>query len=241
MTTNSRFSSGVGLAACASLLLLLISVSACTSIPANSSEPGNVGDAKAAATAYHDSGAYQHDLAAAIAPAERWLQQRAPQVSRPALVLDIDETALSNWVEIRANDYGFIPGGPCDDLPRGPCGWIAWERRAEAPAIGSTLELYKEARSLHVAVFFVTGRHEAERPYTEQNLRHAGYDGWQRLYMEADGARYRSAADFKAAVRAAIEQADYTIIANVGDQPSDLAGGHAERTFLLPDPFYRVP
>ena len=71
--------------------------------------------------------------------------------------------------------------------------------------------------------------------------RHAGYDGWQRLYMEADGARYRSAADFKAAVRAAIEQAKYTIIANVGDQPSDLAGGHAERTFLLPDPFYRVP
>ena len=29
-------------------------------------------------------------------------------------------------------------------------------------------------------------------------------------------------------------------IANVGDQPSDLAGGYAERTFLLPNPFYRI-
>jgi hypothetical protein len=29
----------------------------------------------------------------------------------------------------------------------------------------------------------------------------------------------------------------YTIIANIGDQPSDLAGGFAERVFLLPDPF----
>ena len=30
-------------------------------------------------------------------------------------------------------------------------------------------------------------------------------------------------------------------IANMGDQPSDLLGGHAENKFLLPDPFYRVP
>jgi hypothetical protein len=29
-------------------------------------------------------------------------------------------------------------------------------------------------------------------------------------------------------------------IANVGDQPSDLAGGYAERTFLVPNPFYRI-
>ena len=37
-----------------------------------------------------------------------------------------------------------------------------------------------------------------------------------------------------------IEQANYTIIANVGDQPSDLAGGYAKRA-LLTDPFYRIP
>ncbi|WP_264815995.1 hypothetical protein [Acidomonas methanolica] len=30
-------------------------------------------------------------------------------------------------------------------------------------------------------------------------------------------------------------------MANIGDQPSDLAGGHAVRGFLLPNPFYRVP
>jgi acid phosphatase len=28
------------------------------------------------------------------------------------------------------------------------------------------------------------------------------------------------------------------IIANMGDQASDLAGGHAEKTFKLPNPFY---
>jgi hypothetical protein len=37
------------------------------------------------------------------------------------------------------------------------------------------------------------------------------------------------------------EQQGYTIIANMGDQPSDLDGGLSERTFLLPNPFYRIP
>ncbi|HEX7427555.1 MAG TPA: hypothetical protein VF328_11535 [Mycobacterium sp.] len=30
-------------------------------------------------------------------------------------------------------------------------------------------------------------------------------------------------------------------MANVGDQPSDLDGGFAEQTYLLPNPFYRIP
>ena len=50
-----------------------------------------------------------------------------------------------------------------------------------------------------------------------------------------------SAADYKTPIRAAIEKEGYTIVANIGDQPSDLLGGFAERIFLLPNPFYRVP
>ena len=38
-----------------------------------------------------------------------------------------------------------------------------------------------------------------------------------------------------------IEQQGYTIIANIGDQPSDLDGGFSEQTYLLPNPFYRIP
>jgi hypothetical protein len=59
--------------------------------------------------------------------------------------------------------------------------------------------------------------------------------------MVPNGAHFHSAADFKAPIRTNIEQAGFTIIANMGDQPSDLQGGHAEKSFLLPDPFYRVP
>ena len=47
-----------------------------------------------------------------------------------------------------------------------------------------------------------------------------------------------SASNHKIAARADIERRGFTIIANIGDQNSDLVGGYAEMTFKLPNPFY---
>jgi predicted secreted acid phosphatase len=205
------------------------------------SQPANVGEAKTAATAYHASGAYERDLAAVAAAATAWIEARASQVENPALVLDIDDTSLTNWEVIVADDFGRVFDGPCDALPKGPCGWVAWDLRGEAPPIETTRALYERARALGVTVFFITGRDQSQRAATERNLQEAGFGDHGGLYMTPGGAHFASAEDFKAPVRAAIEAAGHTIIANVGDQPSDLAGGHAEETFLLPNPFYRIP
>ncbi|TIQ77962.1 HAD family acid phosphatase, partial [Mesorhizobium sp.] len=156
------------------------------------------------------------------------------------LVLDIDETALANWEVITRDNFGRPIGGACDIAIDGPCGWAAWDQLAKDPAIDPVLEVFRQARTAKVAVFFITGRPEDQRRATEQNLQSAGYAGYEQLYMVQPGAKYGSAADFKAPIRAEIEKAGYTIIANVGDQPSDLFGGHAEKLFLLPNPFYRV-
>ena len=157
------------------------------------------------------------------------------------MVFDIDETALSNWEAIKANDFGRVIGGPCDALPSGPCGWQAWDLTARSTLIPPTLDVFNTARERGAAIFFITGRPESQRTATERNLADVGYAGYTRLIMEPPGAQYVSAADFKAPQRRAIEQDGYTIIANIGDQPSDLDGGFAERTFLLPNPFYRIP
>jgi len=69
-------------------------------------QPPNVGEAKIAATAYHDSGAYARDLASVASDASGRIAERARQVSRPALVLDIDDTALTNWEVIKASNRG---------------------------------------------------------------------------------------------------------------------------------------
>ena len=204
-------------------------------------QPANVGDAKRAARAYHDSGAYARDLAVVATEARSWLSERARQVSRPALVLDIDETALSNWEVIQRDDFGRIIGGPCRALPEGPCGWATWDLLGRDPALEPTLRLFQQARASGVSVFLITGRPESQRAATERNLRIAGYDGYEHLFMVPNGRSYSSAVEFKTPVRAGIERLGHKIIANVGDQPSDLNGGHAERSFLLPNPFYRVP
>jgi predicted secreted acid phosphatase len=204
-------------------------------------QPANVGDAKITARTYHDSGAYDRDLATVANQAASWVVQRAPSAHHPALVLDIDETALSNWEIIKLDDFGRPIAGPCNPGTGAPCGWAAWDQLGRDPAIGPTLEVFRKARAVNVAVFFITGRPEDQRAATVRNLEKAGYKGYVRLFMVPEGAHYSSAADFKTPVRVQIEGMGYAIIANMGDQPSDLRGDHAEKKFLLPNPFYRVP
>ena len=200
----------------------------------------NLGDLKRQLKQYHDSGAYDRDVAAVLSEAQQYVERRAKEVQKPALVLDIDETSLSNWPEIAANDFGFIANGPCD-LPGGPCGNRSWDASGQAKAIQPTLALFLAAKAAGVTVLFITGRDESGRAATETNLVNIGYIGWAALAMRPAGSTTPSAADYKTPERAKIEARGYTIIANVGDQPSDLAGGHAERTFQVPNPFYRIP
>jgi hypothetical protein len=42
-------------------------------------------------------------------------------------------------------------------------------------------------------------------------------------------------------MRQKIQEMRYKIIVNIGDRFSDLAGGHAERVFKLPNPYYFIP
>jgi HAD superfamily, subfamily IIIB (Acid phosphatase) len=206
-------------------------------------QPLNIGQLKRQVVDYVCAGDYDRDIAKALAEAKSFVEQRAGGVSKPALVLDIDETSLSNWVELRADDFGFITNGPCNLDRHAGCGDRSWDLSARGEAIGPTLDLFNAAKAKGVAVFFITGRRgdRALRAATERNLRKAGYRGWTRLIMrdEASGKLY--ADEYKTRERAKLEAEGYTIIASVGDQKSDLEGGHAERTFRVPNPFYLIP
>ena len=171
-----------------------------------------------------------------------YVQQRVPQVARPALVLDIDETSLSNWLEIDQDDFAFIPSGACILQPGFTCGELQWELSARAEALKPTLNLFNAARSWGVAIFFVTGRQDRFdlRDATVTNLKRAGYDGWEDLIMRPI-ASAGSVTDYKSSARKAIQERGYKIIANIGDQQSDLDGEFADKTFRVPNPFYFIP
>jgi HAD superfamily, subfamily IIIB (Acid phosphatase) len=184
---------------------------------------------------------YDGDVAAVFTTARAYVVGRVGQVSKPALVLDIDETSLSNWPNLKANNFGFIRDGPCDWLPEGPCGFVAWLRKGVSPVIMPALDLFNAAKTQAVAVFFISGRRDIERQATRWNLERAGYERWTRLITRPNDDIHATVQAFKTEERRKIAEEGYTIIANVGDQQSDLDGGFAECTFKVPNPFYFIP
>jgi acid phosphatase len=184
--------------------------------------------APAAIVAYHDSGEWARDTTLVLGRAERQLDLAALAIRRPALVLDVDDTSLSSYDCLKLRAFARSAGSAC-------------ARRAEMPAIPETLALYRHARAQGVSVFFLTGRRERLRRATVANLRGAGYTGGWRLVMRPNRERPGSHAGFKARRRRWIERRGFRIVANVGDQRSDLTGGSALRTFKVPNPMYVIP
>lgn len=217
------------------VLVLPCLAAACASTSASLSLP----DTQQRIERYISSGEYDREFGAVVTRARAYVESRARQVTKPAIVLDIDETSLSNWPAYRANGWARITAGACD-LERGPCGIRAWQAMAASKALAPTLELAQRAETLGVAVFFITGRPPELREATERNLREQGYRPTG-VVLLPEGAAFASAADFKAPERRKIAEQGYTIILNMGDQESDLQGGYAERTFKLPNPVYFLP
>jgi predicted secreted acid phosphatase len=178
----------------------------------------------AAIIAYHDSGAWARDTTHAIDRGRRALLAFAGS-PRPAVVLDIDDTALSSYDCLHRANFDRSALTAC-------------ARRARMPAIAQTRSLYRFARAQGFTVFFVTGRREAMRAATRRNLRRRGYRGALRITMRGDGPGEGSNAQYKARSRRAIEGRGYDIVLNVGDQPSDLSAGPSGTRVKLPNPMY---
>ena len=124
-------------------------------------------------------------------------------------------------------------------MPAGPCGFNQWILQGSAKAIQPARKLFEVAKAKGVAVIFITGRPNSQRDITILNLDHAGYEGWTELRTRPDGES-GTVQDYKTKERINVEAEGYTIIAGVGDQMSDIDGGHSGCTFKVPNPFYFI-
>jgi predicted secreted acid phosphatase len=210
-------------------VLALLVLAGCAT---RSDEPRNLDLLKADIRDYVKSGRYQAAIAIEAGKASAWIVERASHRApneRLAIVFDLDETLLSNWPEIESIGLGYSP----------PV-WEAWVADGKAPAIEPVRDLYRMAQKLGLEIYFITGRRERQRADTEKNLRAIECIVSSALIMKSDDAKGTSA-EFKTAARAKLAAQGVVIVANVGDQESDLVGGYSERTFKLPDPFYLSP
>jgi hypothetical protein len=226
-----------------------------------SSTSYNAGALVQVLTQYHDSGVYDAELALIDGVAAQWLAGQSHQRAiagrkhaskarsraraahhgggdrrggqkwwhkKQAIVFDVDETVLSNYSAIVADGFVYGPKSQAEAVDE------------IGVAIKPSLDLYKLARAKGITVFFITGRPEAQRAPTEHNLQREGFTDYQQVILKPAGFTGTTVA-YKSGARAAIEQQGYRILASVGDQYSDLAGGHEERAFKLPNPFYYLP
>jgi predicted secreted acid phosphatase len=175
-----------------------------------------------------------------------------------AILLDVDDTSLNTWNYEIASNFAYNPTTSAE--------FVTGQKY---PAVPGMVSLVTTAQREGYAIFFLTGRPATQEAATLGNLTadnvgvDAGYpkptalrDGEDGLFTKpavADYPAYLKSAcasdpsgtcttiHYKSATRAHIESLGYDIVANFGDQYSDLKGGYADRTFKLPNPTYFLP
>jgi predicted secreted acid phosphatase len=191
-------------------------------------------------------------MAGIVTAAEKTLaKHKALRAHGKSILFDIDDTTLntysyeiySNFVYNPATNAAFV--NAC--LTTTGCVF---------PAVPGMVGLEKFAEARGYTVFFLTGRPGAatntQLPGTLANLTSVGYDvNPAHVYLKDLSAPWLascatttpacSTTQYKSLTRQHIESLGYDIVANFGDQYSDLNGGFADTTFKLPNPMYFLP
>jgi hypothetical protein len=206
---------------------------------------------------FADDSYYAIEARGVAASGTRYLSTRHQKATR-AIVLDVDDTALANWNYEVASNWAYNPATNAQ---------FVTEQRF--PAVPGMVSLAKTAEREGYSIFYLTGRPTSQEQSTLGNLTadgvgvDAGFPkpttlrgGEDGLFTKPDVTAYpdylkKACADdpdgkcttihYKSATRKHIESLGYDIVANFGDQYSDLKGGYADRTFKLPNPNYFLP
>ena len=147
---------------------------------------------------------------------------------KPAVVFDIDDTLLNTYDYEIANQFGFTPASNA-----------VFVNAAAFPAVFYMPGLVSFAASHGYAVFFITGRPQTQTSATVTNLTNAGLPGspgrapvlkqpaTTPSYLHCANAPTCTTIEYKSGTRAHIASLGYSIMADFGDQYSDLLGGNA--------------
>ncbi|GIM94143.1 HAD family acid phosphatase [Paractinoplanes toevensis] len=204
-------------------------------------------------------GNYAREATGVAADGTRYLAHaRTHGHATKAIIMDVDDTTLATWNYELASNWAYNAAANAD--------YVLGQK---FPAVPGMVAMAKAAEREGYAIFYLTGRGTAQEAATLGNLTadgvgiDAGYPkpttlrgGEDGLFTKPDVAAYPAylktacAADpdgkcttihYKSATRAHIESLGYDIVANFGDQYSDLKGGYADKTFKLPNPNYYLP
>ena len=164
---------------------------------------------------------------------------------KPAIVLDTDDTMLETYDrEVSVMHFNFDPAQNNQDV-----------LNKVFPAVPGMAAFENLALSKGIAVFGITGRSDAQKAASIENVTGQGFTGftpdnyftkWPTgaipSYVTCANTAACTTVEYKASTRRHIEKdLGYDIVLNVGDQYSDLQGGWADNAQKLPNPTYYLP
>ena len=188
------------------------------------------------------TGSYAKEVAKIESGAEGYLLSvsRARPAAKKAIVLDVDDTSLNTY------NYEIFSG-----FAYNPTTNAEYVNDARFPAVFGMPALTAYASSHGYSIFYITGRPETQRAGTVTNLADVGFaaPAADHLFLKnapappayLDCGATCTTIQYKSETRAHIEALGYDIVANFGDQYSDLTGGYGNRTFKMPNPMYYLP
>jgi predicted secreted acid phosphatase len=212
------------LAVPAALLAALLLLTAATAALASTRRTATTPDQLRAGHA-----AYEQAIARGWAKATTLLDaQLRKHPRKPTVVLDIDETTMSNWGCLDAVDF---------DTTIGLATCVVQSKSVAFPGAKAFI---KHARAKKVAIAFITGAPKATCALRQRNLIAQGIKKPFTLTCRPTTDRSDSIVPYKSGARKALVKKGATIVLDVGDQQSDLSGGSARKTYKLPNPIYTI-
>jgi acid phosphatase len=171
---------------------------------------------------------YEKDITRRYGEATKTLDaQLRRHPKKPTVVLDIDETTLSNWNCFDAADFDLSALATC----------VVQGKSVAFPAAKAFI---KHARAKHVAIAFVTGTPQAACALRKKNLIAQGIKMPFTIACRPASDTRATVTPYKSAARRALEKKGATIVLNIGDQQSDLDGCCANKVQRLNNPIYII-
>jgi hypothetical protein len=201
---------------------------------------------------FSPTSSYAEEVAGIVTSAERVLGTRAAlRKPQRAVLFDVDDTTLNTYSYEIYSNFVYNPGTNAAFVN------ACQTTGCVFPAVPHMVDLEHFAIDHGYAVFFLTGRPgsaaNSQKPGTLANLTAEGYDvDADHVYLKDPAAPWLSSCsdgttitcsttEYKSLTRKHIESLGFDILANFGDQFSDLNGGYADRTYKIPNPTYYLP
>ncbi|MGN6324624.1 HAD family acid phosphatase [Pseudolysinimonas sp.] len=166
---------------------------------------------------------------------------------KPAVIFDTDDTMLETYDrEVSVMHFNFDPAQNNQDV-----------LNEVFPATPGMVGFENAVKAAGCTPIGITGRSDAQKAASIENVTKVGYEGFgssnyftkfpagqKPAYLNCAAGATCTTIEYKSGTRAYLETkagGKYRIIANLGDQYSDLIGGHAFFDVKLPNPTYYLP